>query len=85
MDLSSIYNAGEVSKLAAKSRVEREGALWAASEKYMNGEIPLSALKDVEQPYVCLEYAKSVGVPYDRLGEERPQSFLGAIIQFFKS
>jgi hypothetical protein len=84
MRVASMYNAGEVSKLAAKPRVERESALWTASEKYMCGEITLDDLKNVERPYVCLEYAKSVGAPYNCPSEGRPHSFLDALIQFFK-
>lgn len=72
----------EAAELASKPLVERESTLWAASESYMNGEISLQDLQEIEQPYLTLEYAKCVGA-LD--AESQPSSFLGSIAQLFKS
>ena len=71
----------EASELASKPLAERERALWAASDSYMSGKISLQDLKEVEQPYLALEYAKSVGVLSTG---SRPPSFLESVVRLFK-
>lgn len=81
MKWGHVNNIKEATELASKPLAEREGALWEASESYMNGKITLQDLKKVERPYLLLDYARSVGALDAR---SRPPSLLESIVQLFK-
>jgi len=71
----------EATGLASQTLAERESTLWAASNKYMSGEITLQDLQEIEQPYLALEYEKCMGTFSP---ESQPFSLLTSVAQFFK-